>query len=38
MGGKTINSDIDFILEQPTIPEADWWTSGSGGTDTCTSD
>jgi Flp pilus assembly protein TadG len=36
MGGKTINSDIDFILEQPTIPEARWWNSGDGGSHTCT--
>jgi Flp pilus assembly protein TadG len=35
MGGKTINSDIDFILEQPVIPEGQWWNSGSGGTYTC---
>jgi hypothetical protein len=38
MGGKTINSDIDFILEQPTIPEAQWWNSGDGGSHTCTND
>jgi len=38
MGGKKISSDIDFILEQPTIPEAQWWASGSGGTHTCATD
>lgn len=38
MGGKTINSDIDFILEQPTSPEAAWWESGDGGSHTCSDD
>jgi hypothetical protein len=36
IGGKTISSDIDFILEQPFVPEADWWNAGAGGTYTCT--
>ena len=38
MGGKKINSEIDFILEQPTLPEAQWWDDGDGGTHTCTVD
>jgi hypothetical protein len=35
IGGKTITSDIDFILEQPITPEAKWWNDGAGGTYTC---
>ena len=35
MGGKTITSDIDFVLEQPITPEAEWWNDGAGGTYTC---
>ena len=35
--GKTLSSDIDFILEQPLTGEAQWWNTGSGGTFTCTS-
>lgn len=37
MGGKKISSEIDFILEQPTVPEAQWWADGDGGSHTCTS-
>jgi hypothetical protein len=35
MGGQTITSDIDFILEQPLTPEAEWWNDGAGGSFTC---
>jgi Flp pilus assembly protein TadG len=31
-GGKTLTSDIYFVIEQPSAPEAQWW---AGGTYTC---
>ncbi len=33
--GKSLSSDIDFVLEQPLAGEAQWWNSGAGGTHTC---
>lgn len=35
--GRSLSSDIDFILEQPLSGEAQWWNSGAGGVQTCTS-
>lgn len=35
INGNTISSDIDFVLEQPITPEAQWWNDGAGGSHTC---
>jgi hypothetical protein len=35
VGGGTVTSDIDFVLEQPITPEAAWWNDGAGGSHTC---
>ncbi len=33
--GRSLSSDIDFVLEQPLNGEAQWWNSGAGGVHTC---
>lgn len=35
-GGLTLESTIEFRLEQPGTGSADWWNGGSGGSHTCT--